>query len=156
MNIDPKLERNALDRAFALERAQKGAAAASKAVSNIDSEMGALRDVLDNPKPRDPFRYSFKDPENGYTMRTDCWYILSDSGSAFAATGFASKEEALIYALAIRAHYRIREDEVVIPAYTELGAWVGMSSCNILLASDVLDYWKRTDLEYLLVANADV
>lgn len=145
------LERESLLRILALERSQKSAEDIKASINRIDDAYNELKHAVANPI--NPFEHVFIEPGTGLLMNRGKFYIISDSGSSYAQTGFSNVDEARVYMKGARVEYDLDEDEIVAPVYDPVSAWPDMDACNILCADDLLDFWIRTDFAYLLEVN---
>jgi len=95
----------------------------------------------------------FVEPECGVQMRTDRWYLLSDSGSAYTSTGFCSVADAVAFTQ--------REDFVAlygaahacVPTYSGSAGWSAMDACNVLSGRDLRHFWRKQDPECFNIAQ---
>lgn len=96
---------------------------------------------------------SFTEPGTGVVMKRNCWYILSDSGSAYSSLGFATSKDAqeFIRADAFRDMYgsEIGEDVTVANWDTELKTWTEppASAINIVYGEHLYQFWQENPLE---------
>ena len=98
----------------------------------------------------------FKEPGSGIRMRTDRWYVVSDSGSAYLSSGFTDPENAKLWAQSpfVQREYGGRV-ELFMPRWD--GPGVGyldaFDAVNLVSGAHMLDFWKMNDPEYLREVN---
>lgn len=131
-----------------------------------DPVSGSSRHVGSDAKPgelldrRPDF---FVEPGSGLRMQRDRWYILSDSGAAYASTGFESAEAARVW-FSSPAAVQLYGGELKLAEpsylpYTEGGTagWDDRwEAANVLFAGDLFNFWAATDEAELSALNPEL
>ena len=98
----------------------------------------------------------FVEPGTGLKMRTDRWYIISDSGSFYISTGFTCPENALLWAKApfVQRQFGGRL-ELFQPRWNGpgLGYLDDFEAANVVCGAHLLDFWRSQDPESLREMN---
>jgi hypothetical protein len=88
---------------------------------------------------------TFRESGSGIEMELDKFYVLSDSASAYTATGFASAQEALDWTKSPEGIAAGAED-ATIPTFTGTG-FEGVDGVSIFKGSDLQAFWSQIEDE---------
>lgn len=102
--------------------------------------------------------WEFKEPGSGLLMRSDRWYLISDSGGSYSSQGFETADAAYAFATSdpeFLKQYSV--DDALIPKFDSARhCWNEMSGCNIVSAADCWTFWVRDAADALLADNPDL
>lgn len=89
---------------------------------------------------------SFIEAGSGLEMHIGLWYIISDADGCYTAEGFATQEDAVVWAKSPEGIEAGAQD-VVIPKFMGADGWEEMGVANVVFARDLFDFWAANPIE---------